>query len=66
MAASLIDAFKEQTERIATWMGIRGLRNLVAHEYGELDGDLLWEIATQDIPALKRFCVQTIAEAETV
>jgi uncharacterized protein with HEPN domain len=62
----LSDAFKEQTGRITTWTGIRGLRNLVAHEYGELDGDLLWEIATQDIPALKRFCEQTIAKIETL
>ena len=38
--------------------------NLVAHEYGELDGDLLWEIITEDIPALKQFCEQTISEAE--
>jgi len=62
----LSDTFKEQTERIAPWTGIRGVRNLVAHEYGELDGDLLWEIITEDIPALRRFCTQTVAEAENI
>jgi len=58
----LSDVFRQRTEHLAAWSGIRGLRNLVAHEYGELDGDLLWEIVTEDIPALKQFCEQTIAE----
>ena len=62
----LSDAFKEQAKRFTAWTEIRGLRNLVVHEYGELDGDLLWETVTEDIPALRRFCEQTLAEAKNI
>ena len=35
------------------WHEIVGLRNIIAHEYGDIDGEVLWEIATEDIPSLR-------------
>ena len=34
------------------WAEISGLRNVVAHEYGDIDYDRLWAIAVNDVPAL--------------
>jgi uncharacterized protein with HEPN domain len=31
---------------------MRGMRNIIAHDYGEVDLDQVWETATTDIPAL--------------
>ena len=35
-----------------TWRGIIGQRNVIAHEYGEIDDQRLWAVATQFIPEL--------------
>ena len=31
---------------------IVGLRHVIAHEYGNIDYERLWEIATTDVPLL--------------
>jgi uncharacterized protein with HEPN domain len=34
------------------WSVIRGMRNIVAHEYHRVDPDELWKTLTQDLPPL--------------
>ena len=34
------------------WSDIVGLRNVLAHEYGAIDYERLWDIATVDVPLL--------------
>ncbi len=34
------------------WRSIIGQRNVLAHDYGRIRYDLLWEAVTQDLPAL--------------
>ncbi len=34
------------------WRDIIGLRNILAHEYAEVDLELVWETVTRDIPKL--------------
>ncbi|MCW5548677.1 MAG: DUF86 domain-containing protein [Opitutaceae bacterium] len=31
---------------------IRGMRNIIAHDYGEVDLELVWQTATADLPRL--------------
>lgn len=31
---------------------MRGMRNIIAHDYGEVDLDLVWKTATADLPTL--------------
>lgn len=38
------------------WHEIKAMRNIAAHNYGEIDIDILWETALYDIPDLKAFC----------
>jgi uncharacterized protein with HEPN domain len=33
---------------------IRGMRNIVAHDYANIDFRIVWEVATEHIPALLR------------
>jgi len=34
------------------WREIIGQRNILAHEYGQIDHELLYKTASEDIPAL--------------
>jgi uncharacterized protein with HEPN domain len=34
------------------WARIVGLRNVIVHEYGDVNYDIIWRIATRDVPAL--------------
>ncbi|HEX9811997.1 MAG TPA: HepT-like ribonuclease domain-containing protein [Burkholderiales bacterium] len=36
------------------WKGIIGLRNIIAHEYGELDHNRLYTVAREGVPELIR------------
>lgn len=36
------------------WRNIIGQRNILAHDYGQIDHDRLYKTATQDIPSLIR------------
>ena len=42
------------------WHQVRGMRNIIAHQYGTTDIDRLWNVATTDIPMLKNFCEKII------
>jgi len=64
LSGGLSPAFRAISSDKVPWVSIRAVRNIVAHAYETVNSARLWEIATDDIPALKRFCEQTIADAE--
>lgn len=35
------------------WRSIRGLRNRLAHDYHQIDFDIVWSIFTHDVPSLR-------------
>ena len=35
------------------WIRMKGLRNVLAHEYFGVDVDILWQTIQEDLPALK-------------
>lgn len=51
LANGLSEAFREKTKDEMAWNAIRGMRNWLAHAYAEMDESILWETATNDIPA---------------
>ena len=51
LARTLSDEFKEVHDDIP-WKQIRGLRNMVAHNYGHVDFEIIWNIVQEDIPVL--------------
>ncbi len=45
------------------WRAIRGMRNVVAHEYGNIDLETVWETSETGIIELRDFCkTQTRSE----
>ncbi|MCL1807910.1 MAG: DUF86 domain-containing protein [Oscillospiraceae bacterium] len=44
------------------WQDIKNMRNIAAHHYGRFDIEKLWETISEDIPQLRRYCKQIIAE----
>ena len=62
LAGSLSDDFKEKTSDQMQWGAIRGMRNLFAHSYATLNIEVIWEVATKDIPALSKFCDEIISK----
>ena len=60
LSGSLSEEYRAETAGVIPWSNIRGMRNLVAHAYGSLDEELVWETATDDIPFLYDFCVSEL------
>lgn len=61
LSNKLSDEFKENNNSIP-WKAIRGMRNVVAHEYGNIDTVTVWETADSDIQDLKQFCIEVLKE----
>ena len=61
LANHLSDEFKE-THREIPWRAIRGMRNVVAHEYGKIDTATVWETAEDGVNELTQFCEQILRE----
>jgi uncharacterized protein with HEPN domain len=54
-----------KTEESIPWDSIRGMRNRVAHAYGEMTFIEIFKTAVNDAPALKRFCEEQIKQLES-
>ena len=44
------------------WRAIKGMRNLHAHDYDNVDHEIVWETLKSDIPALKQELVIILHE----
>lgn len=55
------DEFKSVYNKIP-WNQIKALRNIVAHNYGRIDRELLWETLVSDIPELLAYCCKIMEE----
>ncbi len=56
LVAGLSDEYKNATEKLMPWRAIKGMRNLVVHDYGNISREIVWETIKGDIPRLKHFC----------
>ncbi len=60
LSGGLSQEYRKETAMRMQWGAIKGMRNLVAHNYGSMSRDVIWETATMDIPALKAFCEEQL------
>lgn len=48
----LSDAFRARAKDVP-WRAVIGMRNRIAHDYLNIDLDIVWEVVQRDLPALK-------------
>lgn len=60
LSGHLNEEFKELHKSKIPWKEIRGMRNIFAHNYLDMDAQKIWEVATIDIPVLRKFCEDMI------
>ncbi|MFR9223993.1 MAG: DUF86 domain-containing protein [Flavonifractor plautii] len=56
LTSGLSEEYRSATKEQIQWPHIRGLRNIIVHDYGKIQLDQVWQIITEDIPVLKTFC----------
>ena len=62
LSGGLSEEYRKATSSRVQWGPMKGMRNLVAHNYGSMDREIIWETAMVDIPALKRFCDEQLTD----
>ena len=59
LTGKLTQEFKEVYTEMP-WNQIKAMRNIVAHNYGSIDSEILWETIENDIPKLRDYCNEII------
>jgi len=57
----LVRQFKK-TYNGVPWRNIKGMRNMVAHKYGDISVTTVWETVIIDIPVLREYCIRILEE----
>ncbi|MDR7856603.1 HepT-like ribonuclease domain-containing protein [Tissierella sp.] len=65
LTGSLSEEFMDVHNNIP-WRNIKGMRNIMAHKYGNIDKMVVWEAVKYDIPSLKNNCVKIIDGASEI
>lgn len=60
LASHLSEVFKAEYAQIS-WNEMRGIRNLMAHQYHSVDYEIILNTACQDIPELAAFCQEYLS-----
>jgi uncharacterized protein with HEPN domain len=64
LSGHLSTEFRNKTSDVIPWRGIKGMRNLYAHEYDKMESKDIWNTAVNDIPKLTAFCDEYINDHE--
>jgi uncharacterized protein with HEPN domain len=43
-----------QTHKTIPWADIKGMRNILAHEYSRIDARIIWQVVEKKLPELKK------------
>ena len=62
LSGGLTQEFRQATADRIQWGPMKGMRNLVAHNYGSMSREIIWETAAVDIPVLKKFCQEQLGQ----
>ncbi len=60
LTTHLSDDFKTEFATGMDWRNIKQLRNVIAHRYGSIQYDVIWDIIQNDVPVLKKFCLDNM------
>ena len=62
----LTSEFLESTESEIKWHSLQGMRNLFGHEYDEMDSEIIFNTAINDIPVLLKFLEKEISQYKNI
>ncbi|MFM9941404.1 MAG: DUF86 domain-containing protein [Hyphomicrobiaceae bacterium] len=63
-AATKLGSMAEDLAPRQPWRDIRGLGNWLRHDYPEINHEIIWKTAVNDLPALRTDCEAAIAEID--
>jgi len=63
LTGDLSDELKKKNPDIE-WNRIKGLRNIIDHNYGSVKTDLMWIVLTERIPELRTKCLSILDDLE--
>ena len=66
LSGKLTDCYIKLTSNEMNWRAMKGLRNLIVHDYGNINLEIIWDTITKDIPLLQEFCEMKIEEANSI
>lgn len=61
----LTDEFRSRTKERIQWQQIKAMRNIVVHDYGHIDLEVVWSVVVVNIPELKQFCHEQLGAEES-
>lgn len=64
LVGTLTEEYRAATKTQMPWPQIKGLRNVIVHDYGSIDLEGIWRTITSSIPELHRFCREQLMENE--
>ena len=59
----LINKFSDEFVRESSeidWKGVKGLRNVIVHDYSNVEPEAIWKIVINDVPKLCQYCDMVI------
>ena len=66
-AVSMLAKFwPDRFRRLSDGRKVIGFRNILTHNYASVDHETVYETALQDVPKLRRECVEILGESEDV
>ena len=64
LVGGLTDEYRNRTKSHIMWHQIKGMRNIVVHDYGSVKLKIIWDVATINIPELSQFCEEQLSNIE--
>ena len=62
LVGKLSEELRAETTTEINWASIKAMRNIVVHDYGNVELDEVWDAAMDDTPVLNAFCEEHLAE----
>lgn len=60
LVGKLSEELRISTKQEIDWPAVKGMRNIIVHDYGEVRLSVVWNVATLDVPILKTFCEERL------
>lgn len=56
LAGRLSEEYRMETKDKLPWNAMKSMRNFFAHNYGNMDINVIWSTAINNIPDVRKFC----------